>query len=152
VTVRLQVWQTAWSLVAKNTVWGIGLGNFEKKYLEYLPTVVSNPLEWRMLHAHNFWLQTWLTLSIFGLLIFLLIVVYGWWLGLRIIKRSLKQHWLVYGLMAYLLSFILVGFLDTPYYKNDFSFIFWLMIGLMIALAKILLNRKRFMKKEGKKL
>ncbi|MFZ5392221.1 MAG: O-antigen ligase family protein [Patescibacteria group bacterium] len=152
VTVRMQVWQTAWAMVADNPVVGIGLGNFEKKYIEYLPSVVANPLEWRMLHAHNFWLQTWLTMSIFGLLVFLMIVIYSWWLGMRMIKRLEKQFWVVYGLMGYLLSFVLVGLLDTPYYKNDFSLIFWIMIGLLIALTKILQKEKRYLKKMGKKI
>lgn len=149
VTVRLQVWQTAWALVEKNPVWGIGLGNFEKKYLEYLPKVVTNPLEWRMLHAHNFWLQSWLTVSIFGLLIFGVIIIYNWWLGLRLLKRFEGKNWFLYAFLGYLLSLILIGLLDTPYYKNDFSFICWLMIGILNGLAGNILFKKKKVEKSG---
>ncbi len=148
ITVRLQVWQTAWSLIGEYPVWGIGLGNFEQKYFDKIGSVLVDPLEWRMLHAHNFWLQTWLTLSVFGLIIFAWIVIYTWWLGLKIWKSKDGKKWYIGGLLAMLLSFVLTGILDTPYYKNDFSFIFWLMVGLLVAAKEILIGDKKRARKK----
>ena len=132
VTVRLEVWRVAWEMVGRNLAGGVGLGNFEEKYLEYAPLVFHPPMEWKMLHAHNLFLHTWVELGIFGFLTLTAIILYWWTMALKLVKKNMSIWW-VAAIIGILLGWVIGGMLDTPYYKNDLSFLFWLFFGLVLA-------------------
>jgi len=134
VSVRLEVWRIGWEMVRQNPVWGVGLGNFEEKYLEVAPLVFHPPTEWQMLHAHNWYLHTWIEMTFFGLGCLLLIILV-WWSELEKLK-SKKMYWIT-GIMAVLLAWAVGGLFDTVNYKNDLSIIFWVLFGLTLASRKI---------------
>ncbi|MBU0647638.1 O-antigen ligase family protein [Patescibacteria group bacterium] len=146
ITVRLEVWQISWEMLLDNVWQGVGLGNYEEKYLEYAPKAFDPPMEWRMLHAHNWWLHTWIELSIFGFLALLMIIY--WWVNIfySLYKKE-KEDWLLIGLMVVVIGWFVSGVLDTPYYKNDLSFMFWLFFGITVVKyylsGKKLLNTKK---------
>jgi len=139
VSVRLEVWQIGWYMVQENPIWGVGLGNFEEKYMEYAPLVFHPPTEWRMLHAHNLYLNSWLEMTAFGLLAMLAIILL-WWSSL--FKMREHRSYVVAGIMAVLLAWAIGGLLDTPYYKNDLSVVFWVLFGVTIAGSKMINNSK----------
>lgn len=142
-TVRLEVWETALGMIKENKWWGIGLGNFEEKYIEYAPRYFHPPMEWKMLHAHNLYMHTWLELTIFGLVALLLLLLWWWICNLRVLKNS-GGYW-VYGILAIILSYVLGGMFDTPYYKNDLSLVFWLLLG--ITMASVFGQKNKLIKK-----
>ena len=54
---RLTAWQTAFRMIVDNPIWGVGLRNFQSRYLDYslLPPEVAQ----QTYVAHNSYLQVW---------------------------------------------------------------------------------------------
>lgn len=137
VTVRIQVWEVAFNLIKENGLWGVGLGNFQKSYFNIVGSIFDPPMEWRMLHAHNLYLQSWLEMTFFGLLALLTIFIV-WWAKIIKLMKSVDYYWF-YGILAIILAWVVGGFFDTPLYKNDLAFLFWLLIGIIWGSNKIYL-------------
>lgn len=135
VTVRVQVWEVAVRLIGEHGVWGIGLGGFQNAYFNIIGSMFDPPLEWKMLHAHNLYLHTWLEMTLFGLVVLLAVILSVWSRAINLLK-SVDYYWL-YGVLAILLAWVIGGFFDITYYKNDLSFIFWLMAALIIGTTNI---------------
>jgi O-antigen ligase len=135
VTVRLEVWQTAMYMIKNTGLVGIGLGNFEEKYLEYAPQIFHPPMEWKMLHAHNLYLHTWLSVTFFGMLLLIGMVLVWWTMAVRLLRK--REYYWLYASLAILLAWAVGGLFDTPYYKNDLSFLFWSVLAMVTASANI---------------
>jgi len=153
VTVRLEVWQTAIYMIKNTGFWGVGLGNFEEKYLEYAPQIFHPPMEWKMLHAHNLYLHTWLSVTLAGLIILLIILLWWWTKAIKFLKQ--REYFWLYAGLAILLAWAVGGLADTPYYKNDLAFLFWLILALIMASQNVqktevkILNKKDGVKSHG---
>lgn len=130
---RLQIWQTAWLMIRAHPLAGIGLGLFEKEYPKFVQQLFSNPFEPKVLHAHNLWLHTWINLGLTGIIgfIFLLIVFF------KQTINTFKQlpDVLTGSLISAMVALLIHGLLDTPYWKNDLSVLFWLLIAFSIVLS-----------------
>jgi O-antigen ligase len=123
---RIMIWQSAEKIGKDNWFLGIGIGNFQEKYLsyqKYFPTY----LEWAVPHPHNLYLAFWLYGGVFGLAGFLGLV-YAWFLGIAKVKINPSLKFMVLGIMTYIL---LHGLVDTTYFKNDLAVIFWLLFSLL---------------------
>ena len=117
---RLIIWQSSWEIIKDHSLIGIGPGMFQKYYLEY--QYKFNPyLEWAVPQPHNLFLAFWLQTGLIGLigLIWLLMIFF----------RS-KHSMLNTILMAAMIYILIHGLIDTTYWKNDLSVIFWLIIAL----------------------
>ena len=124
---RIQIWKTSFAIIKDNPILGIGLGNFHQKYIEYLPKSIEKPLEYKVIKPHNLYLNLWLETGLLGLISFI-------WLIIIFYKQKNRTALWLYGSMAGLL---VQGLFDTPYFKNDLSLIFWLLIGLCIISTNI---------------
>lgn len=130
VSVRLQVWQTAFLMIKENWLTGIGLGQFQDKYLEFANRVFVSPFETLMLHSHNLFLQFILETSVFGLLGFIGILVHH-------IKQLVVRFGGPAGILSIALGAMLVhGLIDVTYWKNDLSAIFWLVLAFIVVWNK----------------
>lgn len=142
-SVRLQVYQVSLEFVKQSPVLGIGFGQFEPKYNLEAPEILGHaPFEWVMIHPHNTFLAVWLNFGIFGLFLFLGVLIYA-------IYRMLQAHdyeeaffRLIGGML--LLAMILHGIVDTYLFKNDLAMLFWLILALCI-----LPHRKKILESEG---
>ncbi|MEI7425404.1 MAG: O-antigen ligase family protein [Candidatus Moraniibacteriota bacterium] len=123
---RIMIWQSAEKIGKDNWFLGIGIGNFQEKYLayqKYFPTY----LEWDVPHPHNLYLAFWLYGGVFGLAGFLGLI-YIWFSGIVKAKINPSLRFMVLGIMFYIL---LHGLVDTTYFKNDLAVIFWLLFSLL---------------------
>jgi len=118
---RQEVWQVAWYLVRKYPLTGIGLGLFPLFYHQTVARLHFPPLNWFQLHPHNLFFAFWLNLGLLGLLAFL-------WLLLVAFRQIIKNQQLF--LLAPLLAIVIHGLVDTTYWKNDLSVIFWIFLAL----------------------
>jgi len=143
VSVRVEVWEASIELVKENGFWGIGLGNFQDKYFNIIGSLFDPPMEWNMLHAHNVYLQSWLEMTMIGMFLFIGIILTVWTKTITLLK-NVDYYWL-YAILAILLVWTVGGLFDISYYKNDLSFIFWLMIALAIGTRdmykKVIVNK-----------
>ncbi|MDO8529731.1 MAG: O-antigen ligase family protein [bacterium] len=128
---RVMVWKSSVRMLQDNFIFGIGPENFQNKYLErqkYFPPY----LEWAVPEPHNLYLAFWLQSGIIGLVGFVSLVTI--WLK-QALKNSVDSLRAVFlGIIFYIL---IHGIADTPYWKNDLSFIFWMIFSLALIALEI---------------
>ena len=128
---RLEVWTVAVNLIQQSPLRGIGLGQFEARYHEQATVILGHrPYEKEMLHPHNLYLTFWLYAGFLGLvaLIWLIILVF------KKINWHSEQSWIC-GMM--LLSVLLHGLFDTPFWKSDCSLLFWLIVAGCLSASSV---------------
>ena len=123
-SVRLQVWATDFLMAKEKWLTGIGLGQYPAHYPEFVTRLYSKPLELGMLHAHNLYFQFLLNLGIVGLAGFMWLMVKFF----MFIKRC-SISWAI-PLTAAMVAILVHGLVDTPYWKNDLSYLFWIILAL----------------------
>lgn len=117
---RMMIWSASKKIIADNWAWGIGPGNFQKKYLEcqkYFPPY----LQWAVAHPHDLYFDFWLYSGLIGLVSFLALVVF-------MIRDLLKKERNFIKLVALGILFYILfhGIADTTYFKNDLAAVFWM--------------------------
>lgn len=130
--VRWQIWEASLKLGGKHPVFGVGLGNFQNAFVSMTKDWVNfdayiNP--WA-LSPHNLFFMFWLTTGVLGLVAAIWLIAYGIWRGL---KNPDSQKVIFLSALAVI---ILQGLVDTPYFKNDLSVLFWLIVGGVVVLNK----------------
>lgn len=129
---RIEVWKTSQEIIKNNFWMGLGLGNFDEGYLKYVNQAIdTKPLEDVVIHAHNIFLNFWNESGIIGLLAFLLLLfqIFKLLRGAKLADRGLAL-----GASAGLIQILGHGLIDTPYFKNDASYLFWLLVVVLVIL------------------
>ena len=126
-SVRIEIWRTAGFLLKQSPFLGIGPGQFEGQYqLQAVEALGHEPYEATALHPHNLFLTFWLYTGLIGLagLIWLLIEAYA-----RIRKRKVNDRQILLISLAILTAILVHGLFDTPFWKNDLAYLWWLVFG-----------------------
>ena len=123
---RLMIWNASAEIIKDNPVFGIGPGTFQETYLSYSEKFDEPYLEWAVSQPHNTLLAFYLQTGLIGFVGFILILI-GFFYRCR--DEAMPR---LYGqIISVLMIYILVhGLVDTMYWKNDLSLMFWLVIGL----------------------
>lgn len=140
--VRWEIWKTTvQDIIPNNFVWlkGVGPGDYQNYFTTLTKDRVNFP-EWispLALTPHNLFLTIWVNLGLLGLVAFvwLLVVFFKFMINnLRLAKRD------NYGLLliTLMLTLLIQGMVDSPYWKNDLSVMFW----IFIALSAIVVSNK----------
>lgn len=126
-SVRIEVYQTSLHLLKSHFLGGIGLGHYAEAYKEAAPVVLGKPpMEWVMIHPHNIVLAFWLNMGLLGFFAFA-------WLCVRALKWLAEANGKERRLAALMLVTLLVhGLFDTPYFKNDLAFQFWFLMAILL--------------------
>ena len=124
-SVRLEVYTIDFYLLERNWLLGIGLGQFPAKYqLSTFDALGHAPYEYEMLHPHNLYLAFWLNLGVLGIIALLIIIINSF---RHLINSSSDKDIVLLG--GAMFAIILIhGFFDTPFFKNDLAYIFWLTV------------------------
>ncbi len=130
---RLMIWRVAGVILKDHWFLGIGPGMFQRLYLDY-QKYFPPYLEWAVPQPHNLFLAWWLQAGIGGLIGFLWLLkkIFCYFFK-KILKPSFKEKdglSVLVFLFAILIYWIFHGLVDTPYWKNDLSLIFWAIIAL----------------------
>lgn len=134
-TSRIVIWQSAKKIITDHWFWGIGAGNFQEKYLAYQPYFKPYP-EWAVPQPHNLFLAFWLQTGLLGLGGFLYLIISWSTKIIKILIFSKDFYQKRFSLLIFVLFFshLIYGLIDTPYWKNDLSLIFWTIIYLGLQL------------------
>lgn len=116
---RLMIWNSSLEMLEDSPIVGIGPGTFQKVYLDYQSRFSIPYLEWAVAEPHNTFLAFYLQSGLVGLAGFSLIFYWFY-------KRARTDD----ILFIFLVYFMVHGLVDTLYWKNDLSVIFWLIIGV----------------------
>lgn len=85
------------------------------------------------MYPHNLLLNFWTELGLFGMLLFSWIIIKFFTIGIKLINKENK--YLVLGIVLAMLTIIIHGIVDVPYFKNDLAVMFWVMITMMGILS-----------------
>jgi len=126
---RFTLFKGAWNMIVENPFFGKGVGTF----MDYCALYANSPIAY---YAHNCFLQIWAESGIFSLLSFLLFVGYVFYRSLKAsfkISKSINSFILI-GMSAGLLGFLVHSFFEVHLYSFQLSFLFWIMLGLTVSL------------------
>lgn len=87
------------------------------------------------LYPHNIFLNFWSELGLLGLLLFVWLFAKYLWQGAKLYTTLNKQknpdRYIVLGLTTAMLTLLIHGLVDVPYFKNDLALIFWLLLAML---------------------
>jgi O-antigen ligase len=116
--------QTFLSQSPKNFILGTGLGLFFRKIQKpYYDKIVME----RLIFPHNIFINFWTEVGLLGMLAITTILGYTFYLANKVRKN---YQVIGAGLIAALTVLVVHGLVDVPYFKNDLSFLFWIIIAL----------------------
>lgn len=120
--VRYYIWTTSLEMISHQPVFGVGLSNYQNYFSDLTKNRVNYPefITPQALTAHNLYLQIYLTTGLLGLISFVVLVAQTRFWRFKSIALS-----------ASLVSILIFGLFDTPFYKNDLAVVFWLIIAFL---------------------
>lgn len=126
--VRVEVYTIATQLLMSHPLQGIGLGMFPAVYQLEGPRILGHGLyELNMLHPHNVFLAFWLNLGLLGFLSFLWILK----VCFHKFRKNFSDWFRMVGFFM-LLILLIHGLVDTTFFKNDLSLLFWLVVSVIM--------------------
>ena len=137
---RMIVWQVAWEIGKDYPFFGIGPGLFQKFYLDY-QRYFPPYLEWAVPQPHNLFLAFLVQTGIIGFAGFIWLLIWFFRSGFRRITTRINAD-ISLVLMSLMVYTLIHGLVDTTYWKNDLSLVFWLTIALMALTAKLTPNNR----------
>jgi O-antigen ligase len=152
--IRKAGWSDTWKMLKDGRLLtGAGLANFQLSIMSYhtpgifikdysdpdaqkklvfneaYRTAHWQPLE-IYLYPHNIFLNFWSELGFAGLLLFIWIFIKFFIIGIKNL-RTQKSKYIIIGLIGAIITIIIHGLVDVPYFKNDLATMFWLFIAMM---------------------
>jgi len=138
--VRLRLWESSLAIIRDRPITGLGLDQFLYHFGgEYLrPDALWDP---DLSHPHNFILDFWTRLSIFGVAAFLLIQLLFWRRAHATIKRARQSDPTVFalalGLAGSMAGLLAHGLVDNSVFVIDLAFIFMFQLAAMMRLQEL---------------
>lgn len=92
------------------------------------------------LYPHNIFLNFWTELGAPGAILFIWIIAKFFFIGVSRFKRGCELRggraykYLNFGLISAMTAILVHGIVDVPYFKNDLSVMFWVLLALMSIL------------------
>jgi len=133
--VRLIQWQETWQMLKDRPLLGAGLAGYQETFAPYHK---AKHIE-IYLYPHNLFLNFWSEIGLSGLITFLFIIFQFFKFGFQELfkNRKLKiknlqeqeKNFLLLAIMATMITMLVHGLVDVPYFKNDLSILFWLIIS-----------------------
>ncbi|MBI5072045.1 O-antigen ligase family protein [Candidatus Falkowbacteria bacterium] len=130
--VRQIMWRETWQMLRDRLFSGAGSAGYQETFAPYHKAKYIEIY----LYPHNLFLNFWTEMGLGGLIVFLLITI-------KFFKDTIKKFLatrqpLFITLSAVMITILVHGLVDVPYFKNDLAILFWLIIGLsLFELKKI---------------
>lgn len=139
-TIRRLIWGETWEMLKNNWFFGVGLAG-------YPVAIVPYHAKWFEIfpYPHNILLNVWSELGILGILAFGFVAIRYIAMNVRNIFSIVwkKAEQLPFDKVASFvflligLEMIIHGLVDVPYFKNDLSVLFWIMIAASCMSVKL---------------
>lgn len=156
--IRLSQWQETMEMLKDGSfIWGAGLNKYQDKIQPYHQEGIFfnkdadsdftrkiiifddkyraerwQPVE-IYLYPHNIFLNFWTELGIIGALVFMFLIFKYLFIALKNFQKEKynKNKYILLGLFSSMMMILIHGVLDVPYFKNDLSVVFWVLIALL---------------------
>lgn len=129
--IRVHMWQETMRFLKDRPIRGAGLASYSERIEPYHTRVNGEGIE-IFHHPHNIFLTMWVNLGVLGLIAFVWLVVSLFRIQFTVYHNKTIPS-LDYFLLAMLFTILVTGLVDSPYIKNDWAIIFWMIPGLLIA-------------------
>jgi len=156
---RVYLWQSALNMIHDSPWLGYGMDNWLCHYsnnpvchthiFHYIikndpvtgvPTGLQDEPD--LSHPHNILLHVWVSMGLFGLLAFLVLLRLFFWCFARILAHlhateregNLHMQWMTIGVGAAMLAAFLHGQVDNSFLEQDLSFCFWTLVAALLLL------------------
>jgi hypothetical protein len=132
---RSQLWRAAVAMVLERPLFGFGPDTFRRLHGRYLGLSQWN----QNIYANNLYLELLATTGIAGLAAFSWLILAALRSLARVLTSSTDRSvslWSI-GIGASLLVFLLHGFLDYFLWSTSVSLLFWMLLGLTIAVTRL---------------
>jgi len=129
---RFMIWRSAWNIGKDHWFLGIGPGNFQEQYLAY-QKFYPPYLEWAVPQPHNIFLAFWLQTGLIGVIGFLIVLYSIYLLSKEAVQKQTaynKNTIFITIILSIITASLAHGIIDTTYWKNDLSVLWWLWIFL----------------------
>ncbi len=121
-SVRGIIWSETANMFKDNPVFGAGLSGYPTRIAPYHTHYWIEIFQYPHDILVNFWSET----GMLGLGAFI-------WIIVRFFRKSWKLHkngWIVATNAAVMITLLIHGLVDVPYFKNDLAFLFWIIVGI----------------------
>lgn len=161
--IRQRQWkETFLALTGTKFITGVGLNNYQKAVAPYhqegiffnsdnLPNFDEQlrasaelrkkywqPIEIYM-YPHNIFLNFWSEIGLLGALVFMFLMIKAVFMALKLTvtygREKHPEKYLALGLMSALITILIHGLVDVPYFKNDLAVMFWIILALIGLLS-----------------
>lgn len=125
---RLVLWGYTWDYLNKNSnnfIFGTGIGQFFKKIQK--PVNDFKKIE-PLIYPHNLFLNFWSEIGLFGMMLFVTIYIIAAKVSLKIFKQ---EKYFGIAVLSAIIIFFIHGLVDVPYFKNDLSFLWWVLLAII---------------------
>lgn len=131
--IRRDIYHYSSELILSHPITGIGLGEFQKSVGDISVSNAGFQLYGLSyaLHPHNLFLAFWLNLGVLGIITFIYLLGSFFW---RLGRRGGDALTLACAFAA-MVAIMIHGLVDTTYFKNDLSVIFWLLLSVSVILG-----------------
>lgn len=119
--IRRQMYKETIDFLKNNPLSGAGLVGYQDKISNYHKFSYIEIF----LYPHSIFLNFWISLGIFGLLGFIWLLIEFFRICIKSYFNSSKEQ--IFILIA-MLSIIIQGIVEVPYFKNDLSIMWWLVV------------------------
>jgi len=126
---RFELWRVSLTMLLQHPLFGAGLSGFAQTLAPYWNPTHAD----RFIYPHNILLTFWSETGLLGLAAFAWIMLTGFvqtWRG-----RRAGSEWgpIELGVFLALVAVLVHGLVDVPYFKNDLSLEFWVLLGIAWA-------------------
>ena len=141
VVYRFSIWRGSLKVIQNHWHMGAGVGTaaFMLFYNNYMigGTIAQ--------HAHNTFMQIAIELSLLGLIVFLLIILYSIKDVCNVVKTSvLKAKFMLVPLISAFAGISIQCFVDYIFYNNIVFMLYWLVLGLLVAGLNVVSSDEQF--------
>jgi O-Antigen ligase len=118
-------WQESIAMLRDHPLWGAGLSGYPTVVKPYHTAVGVEIFQ----YPHDLFLAIWSELGLLGLFGFLIIFV---WFFKTVFRRYAlyPKPYTLKLLAAAMVAILVHGLVDVPYFKNDLSLMFWILIAI----------------------
>jgi O-antigen ligase len=126
---RFQLWRATLRMLRDHPIFGTGLSSFQRSINVDRGDDTEN-----LIYPHNILLNFWTETGILGVVAFAWIVFQAIRVPLRGLRRGLPQWRPIHrGVLLAIVGILVHGMVDVPYWKNDLSLEFWVLLALTWA-------------------
>lgn len=127
--IRSNQWQETARMLQDNFIFGAGIGAYQnamEPYRQY------NWIE-TYLYPHNIFLNFWTEIGLGGMILFIVILFFI----IRLLKDIfVAKNIFAWPLTATWLTWFVHGLVDVPYFKNDLSLLFFIILAITFSVHK----------------